>query len=108
MPDPRNDEQRRRLEHEYAHRTDAELKNLADAGSSLTDVAREVLRAEIIRRGLCVAVADELSVPAASSAAVPLLPIVRVYRDLPDALIAQSILDSAGIDCFLFDETSFD
>jgi hypothetical protein len=104
MPDPRNDEQRRWLEHEYARRTDAELKNLADAGSSLTDVAREVLRAEIIRRGLGVAVADEVSVPAASSAPVLLLPIVRVYRDLPDALIARSILDSAGIECSLFDE----
>lgn len=102
MPDPPIDERRRRLEHEYARKTDAELKGLADAGSSLTDIAREVLRAEITRRGLSISVLDE--VPSPSPAPVPLLPIVRVYRDLPDALIAQSILDSAGIECFLFDE----
>jgi hypothetical protein len=29
---------------------------------------------------------------------------IRAYRDLPDALIAQSILESAEIECFLADD----
>lgn len=104
MADPPIDERRRRIEQEYGRKTDAELKDLADAGSSLTDIARQVLRAEITRRGLSISVLDEVPVPVSTPAAVPLLLIVRVYRDLPDALIAQSVLDSAGIECFLFDE----
>jgi hypothetical protein len=100
MPGSSNDEERRRLADEYAGKTDAELEVLANDGPSLTGLAREGLRTEILRRGLNIPVLD---VPAAPPSA-PLLPIIRVYRDLPDALIAQSILDSAEIDCFLFDE----
>jgi hypothetical protein len=32
--------------------------------------------------------------------------IVRRYRDLPDALLLKSVLDSTGIECFLVDETT--
>ncbi len=95
-----NGQERERLAELYAAKADVELENLAAAGSSLTDLARDVLRAEILRRGLAIIVAETpqpLPPP-------PRLPIIRVYRDLPDALIAQSVLDSAGIDCFLFDE----
>jgi hypothetical protein len=32
--------------------------------------------------------------------------VVRRYRDLPDALLLKSVLDSTGIECFLVDETT--
>jgi Putative prokaryotic signal transducing protein len=37
-------------------------------------------------------------------AAVPAASLLRRYRDLPDAVVAKSILDSEGIDCVLSDE----
>lgn len=91
---------RLRLTEIYRSRSDAELKSLADDAASLTDLAREVLRAEIFRRGLDIPLVEIPAPPPAP----PRLPIIRLYRDLPEALMAQSILDSAGIDCFLFDE----
>lgn len=30
--------------------------------------------------------------------------LIRRFRDLPDALLAKSVLDSADLNCFLFDE----
>jgi hypothetical protein len=100
MPDSSSDQERRRLAETYSQKTNIELAALANDGPALTELAREALRAEILRRGLNISVADVAAPPAAP----PLLPIIRVYRDLPDALVAQSVLDSAGIDCFLFDE----
>ena len=32
--------------------------------------------------------------------------MVKRFRDMPEAQIAESILDSAGIDCFLADENT--
>lgn len=32
--------------------------------------------------------------------------ILQQFRDLPDALLAKSVLDSAGIPCFLADENT--
>lgn len=96
----REDEERRRLAGLYASKTDIELEVLAGDGASLNDLARGVLRAEIRRRGLNITVLEaSLLTPAP-----PRLAVIRVYRDLPDALIAQSVLDSAEIECFLFDE----
>jgi hypothetical protein len=97
-----NDEERRRLTERYADLTEVELEDLAEDAASLTDLARGVLRSEIVRRGLLIEIAEP-SAPAQQEPA-PQLPILRVYRDLPDALLARSLLDSGGIQCFLFDE----
>jgi hypothetical protein len=35
---------------------------------------------------------------------MPTFVILRRFRDIPDALVAWSILDSAGLESFLFDE----
>src|SRR5579863_2320722 len=32
--------------------------------------------------------------------------VIRRFRDLPDALLFESILESAGIECFLADENT--
>lgn len=100
MPGTHENGERQRLTEIYRSRSDAELKSLADDAASLTDLAREVLRSEIFRRGLDIPLVEVPAPPPVT----PILPIIRLYRDVPDALIAQSVLDSAGIDCFLFDE----
>ena len=32
--------------------------------------------------------------------------VIRRFRDLPDAFLFESILESAGIECFLADENT--
>jgi hypothetical protein len=99
MPAPLDDE-RSRLAGHYRNLNDLELTELAAQSPSLTPTARELLRSEIQRRGVALAVLDSAAAPPAS----PNLVRLRRFRDLPDALIAQSVLDSAAVDCFLFDE----
>ena len=70
---------------------------------SLTDEARNVLRAEMLRRGMEAppekkAVADE------SKKGSPPPVIVGRYRDLPTAAVAKRVLDSAGMESFLTDD----
>jgi Putative prokaryotic signal transducing protein len=93
---------RKRLAEHYASLTEEELRELADDGWSLTDVAREILKAEVSRRGLTFEVREA---PLQDSEH-PRLVTLRQFRDLPEALLARSILDSAGIDCFLQDENT--
>jgi len=99
MPAPLDDE-RARLAGHYRNLNDLELAELAAQSPSLTPIARELLRSEIQRRGIALAVLDSPAAPPPS----PSLVRLRRFRDLPDALIAQSVLDSAAVDCFLFDE----
>jgi len=108
MPPP-PDSERERLAQRYREMTEVELQDLAEDTSSLTDVARDELRAEISRRGLSITIAEASAeaspaAPVANPERSPQLPIVRVFRDLPEAWLARSVLDSGGIQCFLFDE----
>ena len=96
------EKERRRLVAYYGSLEDAELREIAAESAGLTEVAREVLRAEISNRAMVPA--PEIFGPD-TAATVPPGPImIRRYRDLPDALIAKSVLDSAGIESFLIDE----
>lgn len=95
-------EKRKQLAEHYAGMTDEELEELAREGGKLTDLAREVLRAEIARRGLTAEVEqNEAAVPEPSRRKPVTL---RTLRDVPQAQLAKSILESAGIQCFLADE----
>ena len=96
------EKERRRLAAYYASLDDAELGKIAAESAELTEIAREALRAEISRRSMV----PEIFHPASSlKTDPPAAPaIIRRYRDLPEALIARSVLDSAGIECFLIDE----
>jgi len=103
-----HESERARLARIYAERNDAALAELALDAGSLTGAAREVLRAELETRGM----RTELALLATASETKPMkkisgpLVMVKRYRDMPEAQVAESILDSAGIDCFLADENT--
>jgi len=84
---------------------DAELEKVAVDFLSLTEPAKGALRSEMAKRELTPPdeiAADHAREIAESEARKPLM--IRRYRDLPEAAIAKSVLDSAGIDCFLADD----
>jgi hypothetical protein len=92
------EKEHQRLTKLYARMEDAELEKIGAPPESLTDVARETLRAEMLRRGL------KLPESGSPEIAAQKLVIARRYRDLPEAWIAKSILDSASLECFLADD----
>jgi len=99
-------QERQRLARLYAAMSDGELRELAREMGSLTDEARTALAAEMERR--------EITLEASHSedSADAILPeaefrdllTIRQFRDLPEALLAKSVLESAGIECFLGDD----
>ncbi len=102
-----SDEQkeRRRLAEWYASLEEGELEEIAGDAGSLTDLAREALRSEMLRRGMQAAPAERgASDTPRSGREAPGPVMVGRYRDSGEAMIAKSILDSAGIESFLGDE----
>ncbi|HZQ18062.1 MAG TPA: DUF2007 domain-containing protein [Terriglobales bacterium] len=96
-----SEQERQRLSELYARMSEGELREIANDAVSLTDIARQVLLEEIEKRGL--------DTPLPESGAVRRfeardMVTVLQFRDLPEALLAKGMLDSAGIECFLFDE----
>jgi len=81
---------------------EGELRKLAEDAPSLTETAREALRSELSRRGLPIDLQDSAA-PDQKMELRELLTIRR-YRDVPEALLARSILESAGIECILGDD----
>jgi hypothetical protein len=104
----RDDKERWRLAWHYADMTDGELESLAADSSSLTEVARRALQSELNRRGSQVKLAEP-AVAAATDATGEgpkrsrKLATVCRFRDMPQALLAKSVLESAGIECLLAD-----
>ena len=78
---------------------DAELMELARSYDSLTQTAQAAIREEFARRGLEPPLLEPETVVAQRD-----LVTVRRYRDLSEAIVARSLLESAGIDAFLRDE----
>jgi hypothetical protein len=93
--------ERHRLTQLYAEKTEAELQQLAEGAFTLTEIARDALKSELLRRDMKVELREQ---PAAE--VHPELVKLRQFRDLPPALLAKSILDSANIECFLADENT--
>jgi len=100
-------EEWRRLQASYGGMTDEELQALADDGSELTELAQQVLKSEINRRGLAIQL-REVSVPPGlnpePSEADPSeleLVVVRRVWDVAEARQVKGILDDAGIPSFL-------
>jgi hypothetical protein len=93
-----------RLENLYSKMTDGELEEVAADPSSLTDLARAALQAELQRRNLQI----DATVREADSGLDELefsdLVTVRRFHNLPDALLAKGSLESAGIECYLADD----
>lgn len=122
------EQERRRLADFYSGQLDGELEKVASQAYDLTELAKEVLSAELKKRGLTVGIGEERSLVAkAISTPQPVNPpfdapreeegepaeeeldprgmvAIRKFRDLPEALLAKGSLDSAGINCVLGDE----
>jgi hypothetical protein len=98
------EKERRRLRELYGGMADGELEEIAEDAVSLSDAARDALQSELARRHSDIALPDAIAPPDSREPPRPVL--LRRYRDLPDALLAKSILDSASIECFLIDENT--
>jgi hypothetical protein len=96
------EEKKKRAAEWYSSLTDEELKLLADEAWSLTDAGKQALQAELARRSLVIVLA------AAPPPEVPPnnLVALRKFRDMPEALLAQGALESAGIESSFMDETT--
>jgi DNA-directed RNA polymerase subunit M/transcription elongation factor TFIIS len=100
------DEEWSRLTDLYSNMSEGELEKLANEAYELTDMARDVLRGEISRRGLRLQLLNEPAPPEAAQPEEPpedfdpedldLVGFGRVY-DLADARRTKSILDQAGV-----------
>jgi hypothetical protein len=99
------EKEQQRLRALYSSMEDGELNKIASDLDSLTDVARETLRSEITKRGSQLPPQlAALALSAKEQSELPEPKLLRRYRDLPYAMIAKSILDSAGIECLLADD----
>jgi hypothetical protein len=101
------EEEGRRLADFYSRQLDGELLKLAGQASELTEVAREVLREEIERRGLKeegVGTRAQSEASANNDVHLASLVTIKRFRDLPEALLAKGSLESAGIATLLVDE----
>jgi hypothetical protein len=98
-------EERNRLAQLYAGLSGAELRQLARESGSLTEDAKAALALEMSRRSMPAESPVEPD-DAARDARAELrdLLTIRQFRDLPEALLAKSVLDSAGIESFLGDD----
>ncbi len=90
------------LETRMAAMTDEEVMQKGREYDSLTDEAQALVRAEFRRRGMEPPLMEE-SVDEATAHGVS---TIRQYRDQAEALMARSVLESAGIACFLRDENT--
>jgi Putative prokaryotic signal transducing protein len=95
--------EQQRLAAFYASKSDMELAELARDHRNLTEDALRVLESEFSRRGL--EFERQNLAPVADAEDVKLVALRR-FRDLPGALVAKGLLDSAGIKCFLSDENT--
>jgi len=102
MTDP--EEKRNQAVQLYARMSEPELKGLADEAWSLTEMGKEILRAELARRGLKFELVTEPA-PTPEHQSSNLI-TVRQFRDLPEALLAKGFLESAGVESFLIDATT--
>ena len=84
---------------QYAQMSETELMELARSYDGLLEIAQAALRAEFARRGLEPPLVEEPEEPAFRR-----LVTVRRYRDLTEAFLGRSLLESAGIAAWIADE----
>jgi hypothetical protein len=96
--------ERGRLSEFYASKTDEELTEVASQADALTEVAREVLRAEMARRQLLPQKVEDAEPANHQELEFRDLVTIRTFWGLLEAEMARGLLDSAGIECFLFDD----
>src|SRR5262245_25557322 len=95
-------QERKRLMDVYSHMTDGELQELAEDSASLTGLASQVLNDELASRGFTP------PQPAADSSqdefTLRKMETIRSFPDVMQAWLAQTSLESAGIECCLIDD----
>ena len=84
---------------QYAQMSETELMGLARSYDGLLEIAQVALRAEFARRGLEPPLVEEPE----EWEFRPLV-TVRRYRDLAEAYVGRSLLESAGIPAWIADE----
>lgn len=84
---------------QYAQMSETELMELAREYDGLVEIAQAALRAEFARRGLEPPTVEEPEEPEFRQ-----LVTVRRYRDLTEAYVGRSLLESAGIPAWIADE----
>lgn len=84
---------------QYAQMSELELMELARSYDGLVDNAQAALRAEFARRGLETPLVEKPEEPEFRR-----LVTVRRYRDLTEAFLGRSLLESAGIAAWIADE----
>jgi hypothetical protein len=99
MTSPDFERERQRFAEVYAGKTDEEL---AEQGGTLTEPARVALKHELSRSQLHIKVQD--SPTPQRHVELPGVVTLRQFLTVPGAVMAKSILDSAGIESFLADE----
>jgi hypothetical protein len=85
----------------YAGMSDDELYDVGIEYDSLTPEAQALLREEFAKRSL-----QPPDIPPVVKTEFSDMVTVRSYRDIAEALIAKSVLDSAGIFSYLRDENT--
>jgi len=125
------EQERQRLAEQYSRQIDGRLEKVASEAYELSDLAKEVLRSELQRRGLSMQLAEHAPIPAKKvpepgdppgeqpreleesgnepevlrgSDDIHEMVTLRQFRDLPEALLAKGSLESAGIACALADD----
>jgi hypothetical protein len=83
--------------------SEIELMDLARGYDDLVDEAQAALRAEFARRGLEPPLIEEEEPQAEDDG--ELVTVAR-YRDMPEAVVARTVLEEAGIECLLRDENT--
>jgi hypothetical protein len=95
-----SERERWRLAQLYDGMSEGELENLAGDAGSLSETAKRALRFEIAKRGLTFGLHET---PPEKEPEYSKLVTIRKFRDVPDAYLAKGLLDSVGIESFLFD-----
>ena len=97
------EKERARLSEFYASKTDEELADIATHAHELTDIAREALRSEMGTRQLSPPAVEG---PQGNQEKLDFrdLVTIRSFWGLLEAEMAKGLLDSAGIESFLFDD----
>jgi Putative prokaryotic signal transducing protein len=103
------EQERQRLAKLYEALSDQELQEVGNNRMALTDWAFEAVRAEMLKRGLDWSGKDmplpsEMTAVEAAEDPGNRPVVLRRYRDMPAALVEKSVLEDAGIECFLQDD----
>ena len=96
--------ERGRLAENYSRKTDGELEQVAEHSRDLTDIARAMLKNELARRGLSALPPEQPDIASQDELEFRELVTIRAFWGLLEAQLAKGLLDSHGIESFLFDD----